>query len=193
MKLAIIQYNAGNISSVESGLKRLGASAIFTNDPEEIIAADKIIFPGVGAAGVAMDYLKERKLDEVIKQCRQPFLGICLGMQLLCKFSSENNTTCLGIFNEQVKKFPVNLKVPQMGWNNIYNLQHPLFKNVEEDEYVYFVHSYYVEKSLHTIATANYGIEYSVALQKDNFYAVQFHPEKSGKTGEKILKNFIEL
>lgn len=193
MKLVIIQYNAGNISSVESGLKRLGASAIITNDPEEIISADKIIFPGVGAAGVAMEYLKEKKLDKVISQCRQPFLGICLGMQLLCEFSSENNTTCLGIFNEQVKRFPGNLKVPQMGWNNIYNLQIPLFKNVEEEEYVYFVHSYYVEKSEHTIATANYGLEYSAALQKDNFYAVQFHPEKSGKTGEKILKNFVEL
>jgi glutamine amidotransferase len=193
MKIVIIQYNAGNISSVLSGLKRLGTNAIVTGNPEEISTADKIIFPGVGAAGLAMDYLRENKLDAVIRNCRQPFLGICLGMQLLCNFSSENNTRCLGIFNEQVKKFPGTVKVPQMGWNNIYGLQQPLFKDVQEAEYVYFVHSYYVERSAHTIAAVSYGLEYSAALQKDNFYAVQFHPEKSGKTGEKILKNFIEL
>lgn len=193
MKIVIIKYNAGNVCSVEFGLQRLGISAIVTDDTEEILSADKIIFPGVGAAGFAMDYLSERNLDTLIKNCKQPFLGICLGMQLLCKHSEENDTKCIGVFDEQVKKFTGNIKVPHMGWNNIYDLKQPLFKGLSEEAYVYFVHSYYVEKSVHTAATANYGIEYSAALQKDNFYATQFHPEKSGKAGEKILKNFIEL
>jgi len=191
--MVIIKYNAGNVCSVEFGLQRLGVNAIVTDNPEEILSADKIIFPGVGAAGFAMDYLRERKLDALIRECKQPFLGICLGMQLLCKHSEENNTSCIGVFDEHVKKFTGDIKVPQMGWNNIYNLQQPLFKGLNEDEYVYFVHSFYVEQSAHTSATANYGLEYSAAIQKDNFYAVQFHPEKSGKAGEKILKNFIEL
>jgi len=193
MKLVIIKYNAGNVCSVEFGLQRLGVNAITTDDTEEILSADKIIFPGVGAAGVAMEYLREKKLDELIKNCKQPFLGICLGMQLLCRYSEENDTTCIGVFDEAVKKFSGDIKVPQMGWNNIYDLKHPLFGEVNENEYVYFVHSYYVERLDHTAAAANYSLEYSAALQKDNFYAVQFHPEKSGKTGEKILKNFIEL
>ena len=193
MKIVIIKYNAGNVCSVEFGLQRLGINAIITDDADEIISADKIIFPGVGAAGFAMDYLRERKLDVLIKNCKQPFLGICLGMQLLCKYSEENNTECIGVFDEAVKKFEGDIKVPQMGWNNIYDLQQLLFKGLNENEFVYFVHSYYVEKSLHTAATANYNLEYSAAIQKDNFYAVQFHPEKSGKAGEKILKNFIEL
>ena len=193
MKLVIIKYNAGNVCSVEFGLQRLGVNAIVTDDAEEILSADKIIFPGVGAAGFAMDYLRERKLDALIKNCKQPFLGICLGMQLLCKYSEENDTKCIGVFDEHVKKFTGDIKVPQMGWNNIYDLQQPLFKGLNEEEYVYFVHSYYVEKSAHTAATANYSLEYSAAIQKNNFYAVQFHPEKSGKAGEKILKNFIEL
>ena len=193
MKIVIIKYNAGNVCSVEFGLQRLGVNAVVTDDAEEILSADKIIFPGVGAAGFAMDYLRERNLDAVIKTCKQPFLGSCLGMQLLCAHSEESNTQCIGVFDEQVKKFTGNIKVPQMGWNNIYNLQQPLFKGLNEQEYVYFVHSFYVEKSAHTAATANYGLEYSAALQKDNFYAAQFHPEKSGKAGEKILKNFIEL
>lgn len=193
MKVVIIKYNAGNVCSVQFGLQRLGVDAIVTDEAEEILNADKIIFPGVGAAGVAMKYLKEKKLDALIKNCKQPFFGICLGMQLLCTYSEENNTNCIGIFDESVKKFSGYIKVPQMGWNNIYNLQLPLFKNLNEEDYVYFVHSYYVEKSSHTIASANYGLEYSAALQKDNFYAVQFHPEKSGAAGEKILKNFIEL
>jgi len=193
MKLAIIKYNAGNVCSVEFGLKRLGLNAIVTDDAEEILSADKIIFPGVGAAGFAMDYLHEKKLDALIKDCKQPFLGICLGMQLLCSYSEENNTKCIGVFDEHVKKFSGDVKVPQMGWNNIYGLQQPLFNGLNEDDYVYFVHSYYVEKSEHTAATANYQLEYSAAIQKDNFYAAQFHPEKSGKAGEKILKNFIEL
>ncbi len=193
MKIVIIKYNAGNVCSVEFGLKRLGIKSIVTDDAEEILSADKIIFPGVGAAGFAMNYLLEKKLDQLIKHCKQPFLGICLGMQLLCNYSEENNTTCIGVFKESVKKFSGYIKVPQMGWNNIYDLKQPLFKGLSEEEYVYFVHSYYVEKSLYTSATANYNLEYSAAIQKDNFYAVQFHPEKSGKAGEKILKNFVEL
>ena len=193
MKIVIIKYNAGNVCSVEFGLQRLGVTAIVTDDKDEILSADKIIFPGVGAAGVAMNYLKEKKLDALIKNCTQPFFGICLGMQLLCNYSEENDTKCIGLFDEGVKKFAGDIKVPQMGWNNIYNLQQPLFKNVDENDYTYFVHSYYVEKSAHTIATANYNLEYGAAMQKDNFYAVQFHPEKSGKAGAKILKNFIEL
>jgi glutamine amidotransferase len=193
MKLVIIKYNAGNVCSVEFGLQRLGINAIVTDDTEEILSADKIIFPGVGAAGFAMDYLREKKLDQLIKNCKQPFFGICLGMQLLCSYSEENDTKCIGIFDETVKKFTGDIKVPQMGWNNIYELKQPLFRGLNKDEYVYFVHSYYVEKSVHTTATANYSLEYSAAMQKDNFYAVQFHPEKSGNAGEKILKNFIEL
>ncbi|MEO8712336.1 MAG: imidazole glycerol phosphate synthase subunit HisH [Parafilimonas sp.] len=193
MKIVIIKYNAGNVCSVEFGLQRLGADAIVTDDTDEILSADKIIFPGVGAAGFAMNYLREKKLDELIKNCKQPFLGICLGMQLLCNYSEEDDTKCIGVFSESVKKFTGNIKVPQMGWNNIYDLKEPLFKGLSEEEYVYFVHSYYVEKSAHTTATADYSLEYSAAIQKDNFYAVQFHPEKSGKAGEKILKNFIEL
>jgi glutamine amidotransferase len=193
MKLVIIKYNAGNVCSVEFGLQRFRCKCNYYDDADEILSADKIIFPGVGAAGVAMEYLREKKLDELIKNCKQPFFGICLGMQLLCKYSEENDTTCIGVFDEAVKKFSGDIKVPQMGWNNIYSLKHPLFSEVKDDEYVYFVHSYYVERSDHTAATANYSLDYSAALQKDNFYAVQFHPEKSGKTGEKILKNFIEL
>jgi glutamine amidotransferase len=193
MKIVILKYNAGNVCSVEFGLQRLGINAIITDDTDEITSADKIIFPGVGAAGFAMNYLRERKLDALIKNCKQPFLGICLGMQLLCKYSEENNTECISVFDEAVKKFEGHSKVPQMGWNNIYDLKKPLFKGLNENEFVYFVHSYYVEKSKHTSATANYSLEYSAAIQKDNFYAVQFHPEKSGKAGERILKNFIEL
>ncbi len=193
MKIVIIKYNAGNVCSVEFGLQRLDINAIVTDNIEEILSADKIIFPGVGAAGFAMDYLRERKLDVLVKNCKQPFLGICLGMQLLCNHSEENDTPCIGVFEEHVKKFTGNVKVPQMGWNNIYDLKQPLFKGLNEEAYVYFVHSYYVEKSSYTVATANYNLEYSAAIQKDNFYAVQFHPEKSGKAGEKILKNFIEL
>ncbi|MEP6682734.1 MAG: imidazole glycerol phosphate synthase subunit HisH [Parafilimonas sp.] len=193
MKIVIIKYNAGNVCSVEFGLQRLGVNAVVTDNAEEILSADKIIFPGVGAAGFAMDYLRKKKLDALIKNCTQPFLGICLGMQLLCKYSEEDDTECIGVFDESVKKFEGEIKVPQMGWNNIYDLQQPLFKGLNENEFVYFVHSYYVEKTEHTTATANYGLEYSAALQKNNFFAVQFHPEKSGKEGEKILKNFVEL
>ncbi|MGH2644442.1 MAG: imidazole glycerol phosphate synthase subunit HisH [Chitinophagaceae bacterium] len=203
MTLAIIKYNAGNIRSVLYALERIGISANVTDDIEEISKADKVIFPGVGEASSAMKYLRERKLDEIIRNLKQPVLGICLGMQLMCKHSEENEADCIGIFDLQVKKFqrePVSaseraeagaLKVPQIGWNDIYQLKSPLLKDVSEHAFVYFVHSYYVEKSHNTIATSNYGLEYSAAIHKDNFYAVQFHPEKSAEAGEKIIANFI--
>ncbi len=193
MKVAIIKYNAGNIRSVSFSLERIGITPIITDDASEICSADKVIFPGVGEASSAMEYLKNRKLDEVIKSLTQPVLGICLGMQLMCKHSEEGDTDCLGIFNEQVKLFPSKgLKVPQMGWNNICNLKTPLFNNVPENAYMYFVHSYYVELGNETIGTTNYGVDYSSALNKNNFYAVQYHPEKSSDEGQLILQNFIE-
>ncbi len=209
MNLVIIKYNAGNIQSVLYALNRVGIDAVVTDNKDTIAAADKVIFPGVGEASTAMNYLKERQLDTFIKELKQPVLGICLGMQLMCSYSEENNTNCLGIFDEKVKKFTNNipalgsslnedvlelrLKVPQMGWNNIYNLKSPLFKGIKEDSYSYFVHSYYASLGEDTIATTNYILPYSSALHKDNFYGVQFHPEKSAATGEAILKNFIEL
>jgi len=195
MNLAIIKYNAGNIRSVLFALERIGVSAEVTDDKEKIRQADKVIFPGVGEASSAMQYLQERKLDEVIKGLQQPVFGICLGMQLLCKHSEENNTGCLGIVPVNVKKFQpgANLKVPQIGWNNIYGLKSPLFKGVDPDSYIYNVHGYYAEDSEYTIATCNYGIDYAAAIRKDNFYGVQFHTEKSAKTGELILKNFLDL
>ena len=199
MKIVIIKYNAGNIRSVAFALERIGITPIITDDAEEIRSADKVIFPGVGEASSAMKYLSERKLDEVIKSLTQPVLGICLGVQLMCNFSEEGNTKCLGIFNQDVKKFSQTgadkgvLKIPQIGWNTIFDLKSSLFKNIKENSYMYFVHSYFVELGENTIATTNYGINYSSALQKNNFYAVQFHPEKSGKDGEKLLENFIKL
>lgn len=195
MNTVIIKYNAGNIQSVLYALERIGATAIVTDDIEQIRSADKVIFPGVGEASTAMNYLQERKLDDVIKNLRQPVLGVCLGMQLMCAFSEENDTECLGIFEEPVKRFAPqtnSIKVPQIGWNDIYDLQSPLFKNLNENSYCYFVHSYYAALGEHTIATANYVQPYSAALQKNNFYGVQFHPEKSAETGEIILRNFIE-
>ena len=193
MKLVIIKYNAGNVQSVNYALQRLNISATLTDDADEILSADKIIFPGVGAATPAMNYLKEKNLDALIKNIKQPFFGVCLGMQLLCNHSEEGDTKCLGVFGQNVKKFVGKEKIPQMGWNNIYDLKSPLFKNVDENAYMYFVHSYYAELSKNTIAKTMYMTEYSAALQKDNFYAVQFHPEKSSAAGEKILKNFVEL
>ena len=195
MNIVIIKYNAGNIQSVLYALERIGAIAAVTDNVENIQAADKVIFPGVGEASTAMNYLRDRKLDEVIKNLRQPVLGVCLGMQLMCSHSEENNTGCLGIFDEKVKRFtPLEgrIKVPQIGWNDIYNLDSPLFQNLTENSYCYFVHSYYASLGCDTIATANYIQPYSAALQKNNFYGVQFHPEKSAETGEIILKNFIE-
>lgn len=196
MEIAIIKYNAGNIRSVLYALERIGHSALVTDNPDEIRMADKVIFPGVGEASTAMNYLKERDLDKLIISLIQPVLGICLGMQLMCRYSEENDTTCLGIFDEDVRKFKVEglkLKVPQIGWNNIYDLKTDLFRNVAENSYCYFVHGYYAAKGDHTIATTDYVQPYSSALQKDNFYGVQFHPEKSAVAGEQILKNFIEL
>ncbi len=196
MKTVIIKYNAGNIQSVLFALERIGVEASVTDDVEQIKAADKIIFPGVGEASTAMTYLKERKLDQLIASLQQPVLGICLGMQLMCAFSEENNTTCLGIFDERIEKFSSNnqqLKIPQIGWNNIVDLKTDLFKGVNDQSYCYFVHGYYAALGKHTIATANYGLAYSAALKKENFYGVQFHPEKSAAVGEQIIKNFIEL
>lgn len=197
MKLVIIKYNAGNIQSVLYALERIGITAMVTDDPEQIIAADKVIFPGVGEASSAMRYLKERQLDKLIVSLKQPVLGICLGMQLMCRYSEENNTQCLNIFDEDVKAFPSSvtnsIKIPQIGWNNINHLKTPLFAQVENKSYCYFVHSYYAALGEHTIATTEYGIAYSSALYKNNFYGVQFHPEKSADVGEQILKNFINL
>jgi glutamine amidotransferase len=193
MKLAIIKYNAGNIRSVTFALERVGIQGLVTDDIAEISSADKVIFPGVGEASSAMNYLKERKLDALIISLKQPVLGICLGMQLMCKHSEEGDTACLGIFDQQVKKFDQQLKVPQIGWNRIRELKSSLFGNVSNNEYMYFVHSYYVELGAHTIAATDYGLTYSSALHKDNFYAAQFHPEKSSRSGQQVLENFIRL
>lgn len=196
MNIVIIQYNAGNIQSVLYALERLGVQAIVTDNVESIQSADKVIFPGVGEASTAMHYLQERGLDQVIKKLQQPVLGICLGMQLMCAFSEENNTTCLGIFEEKVKLFKpsdATIKVPQIGWNTITNLKTDLFKGVIEDSYAYFVHGYYASLGSHTIATTNYVQPYSSALQIANFYGVQFHPEKSAKVGAQIIQNFLNL
>ncbi len=196
MNIAIVKYNAGNIYSVVNALKRLGIEPLLTDDAELLAKADKVLFPGQGEASGAMSYLKERKLDEVIKNLKQPVLGICVGQQLLCKHSEEGNTDCIGIFDAEVKRFcPTRHedKVPAMGWNALYNTKSPLFKGFTDNEFVYFVHSYYVPLCDATIATADYIIPYSAALCKDNFYSTQFHPEKSGSVGERILKNFLEI
>jgi imidazole glycerol-phosphate synthase subunit HisH len=197
MNIAIIKYNAGNIQSVLFALERIGIEADVTADIEKIRKADKVIFPGVGEASSAMHYLKENELDKVIKGLQQPVLGICLGMQLLCKFSEENNTTCLDIVPLHVRRFQENIKegikVPQIGWNNIYALKSNLFKGVDENSYIYNVHGYYVEDSSYTIAKCSHGLEYAAAVKKDNFYGLQFHTEKSSVVGEQILKNFLQL
>lgn len=193
--LAIIKYNAGNIQSVLYALERIGVKGEVTDNHDKIRSADKVIFPGVGEASSAMNSLRENNLDKLIKELQQPVLGICVGMQLLCNHSEENDTDCLGIIPVQVKKFSQlpELKVPQIGWNNIYNLRSPLFANVPEQSFIYNVHSYYAENSEYTIATCDYGTEYAAAVHKDNFYGVQFHTEKSAATGEQILKNFLSL
>jgi glutamine amidotransferase len=193
MKVSIIKYNAGNIQSVLFALERIGINATVTDDVEVLQKSDKVIFPGVGEASSAMHYLKERKLDEVIVNLKQPVLGICLGMQLMCQHSEEGNTNCLGIFDNSIKLFEGDVKVPQIGWNNIYNLKTDLYKNVKENEYMYFVHSYYAQINKHTIAKTKYGIEYSSSLQNNNFYGAQFHPEKSSDAGQTIIENFIKL
>ncbi len=192
MKVVIIKYNAGNIRSVLFALERIGVKAIVTDDVNEIKTADRVIFPGVGEASSAMKYLKEKGLDKIICSLTQPVLGICLGMQLMCSYSEENNTDCLGIFNQQVKRFTDdNLKIPQIGWNNIRDLKSPLFQHINENAFMYFVHSYYVENCQNAIAKTDYITEFSAALHKNNFFAVQFHPEKSGETGQLVLENFI--
>ena len=202
MNIAIIKYNAGNVQSVLFALQRLGVDAIVTDDHEKINSSDKVIFPGVGNAASAMDYLKEKKLDELITSLNQPVLGICLGLQLLCNFSEEGTTKCLGIFNVDVKKFDEHVfqnknllpyKIPHMGWNTIFNVSSPLMKGIDENSFVYFVHSYYATISPETIATADYINPFSAAIQKNNFYGVQFHTEKSGLTGEQILSNFLKI
>ena len=195
MNLKIIKYNAGNIQSVLYALERIGVAAEVTDNIEKIRSADKVIFPGVGEASSAMRSLKENKLDELIKELKQPVLGICVGMQLLCTHSEENDTDCLGVVPVQVKRFPANpeIKIPQIGWNNIYQLKTRLFENIEENSFIYNVHSYYAEDSAYTIATCYYGVDYAAAVQKDNFYGLQFHTEKSAEVGEQILKNFLAL
>lgn len=201
--VAIIKYNAGNVQSVQYALQRLGIESVVTDDAAVIRSADKVIFPGVGHAAPAMQYLREKQLDKLIVLLEQPVLGICLGLQLMCKHSEEGDTTCLGIFDEAVKLFipsPSLLgkvgegpKVPQIGWNNIYNFKSVLFDGLNEGDFVYTVHSYYAALGNETAATTDYTLPYSAALQKNNFYAVQFHPEKSGLVGATILKNFISI
>lgn len=191
MDIAIIKYNAGNIQSVLYALERIGATAQVTDDTELIRSADRVIFPGVGEAASAMQYLKERKLDLLIKELKQPVLGICLGMQLLCRHSEEGDTTCLGVFDTMVKRFNTSLKVPQIGWNNVQALRGPLFEGVAENSYFYFVHSYYAALCADTIAETDYDIRFSSALSHGNFSGVQFHAEKSAAVGEQLLKNFL--
>jgi glutamine amidotransferase len=199
MNIAIIKYNAGNIMSVDYALQRLGVKAEVTADKEKIKSADKVIFPGVGEASTTMAYLKKEGLDVLIRSLKQPVLGICLGMQLMCSHSEENNVDCLGIFDEKVKRFQPNpgeeniTKVPHMGWNSLRNFKSKLFAGIEPGQFVYFVHSYYAASGEDTAAVCDYILPFSAALQKDNFYATQFHPEKSGPVGAKILENFIEL
>jgi imidazole glycerol-phosphate synthase subunit HisH len=196
VNVVIIKYNAGNIYSVVHGMRRIGIEAVVTDDKATILAADKVIFPGVGEASSTMAYLKEHKLDQLIVDLKQPTLGICIGLQLMCKRSEEGNAECLGIFDAEVKRFISNNasdKVPQMGWNTIYDLKTGLFSPDMEQQYVYYVHSYYAELCSQTIATTDYLQPYSAGLHRDNFYATQFHPEKSGDLGERILRNFMDL
>ena len=192
MKIVIINYGAGNIQSIKFAIQRLGFEAVLSHNVEEILQADKVIFPGVGEASSAMQMLKSTGLDKIIPQLKQPVLGICLGMQLMCNYSEEGDTNGLGIFDVKVKRFSNQVKVPQIGWNQISNLKSELFKGIKEDEFMYLVHSFYAEKCSEMIAETNYDLPYASALQKDNFYGVQFHPEKSSNAGEKVLENFLK-
>jgi imidazole glycerol-phosphate synthase subunit HisH len=191
--IAIVKYNAGNIRSVENALRRLGADFEVTDAPEKLRAADKVIFPGVGEARSAMAYLRERGLDQVIRNLQNPFLGICLGLQLMCKHSEEGDTECLGIYQENILKFPPIGKVPHMGWNDFTALKGPLFNGIQPSDNMYFVHSYYAEVGEETSAKTDYLVPFSAALQRDNFYGVQFHPEKSAEAGQKLIQNFLQL
>ena len=196
MNVAIVKYNAGNVYSVVNALKRLGIEPTLTDDAEQLKKADRVLFPGQGEASGAMEYLKARRLDELIRDLRQPVLGICIGQQLLCKHSEEGDVDCIGVFDAEVKRFQPERhedKVPCMGWQELYDLKSPLMEGLGNDPYVYFVHSYYVPVCKETIATADYILPYSASMHKDNFYTCQFHPEKSGKVGEKILENFLQL
>ena len=193
MDLKIINYGAGNIKSIQFAFQRLGYEAILSDNPEDIIKADKVIFPGVGEASTAMRMLKESSLDKLIPKLKQPVLGICLGMQLMCNHTEEGNTNGLGIFDVNVKRFSNTVKVPQMGWNTVKNLKSDLFKNINEGDYMYLVHSYYAENCNEAIATSDYEIEYASALENDNFFGVQFHPEKSSNVGERLLQNFLDI
>jgi len=194
MRIAVIKYNAGNIQSVRYALERLGVDFLVTDDPEEIRGADKVIFPGVGEASTTMAFLRQKKMDQLIVNLKQPVLGICLGMQLMCRHSDENNTTCLGIFGETVRKFTPadDLKVPHIGWNSLLRVSGWLSKELE-NQFVYFVHSYFVPLNEHTVAQTDYGSPFSTAMKKDNFYAVQFHPEKSAAAGERVLQSFLSV
>ncbi|KEY19940.1 imidazole glycerol phosphate synthase subunit HisH [Kaistella antarctica] len=191
--IAIIDYVAGNVKSVENAVRKLGYEILITSNPKEIKNAEKVIFPGVGEASTAMNYLKSLKLEELIPTLKQPFLGICLGQQLLCDFSEEGNTKCLGIFDLKVKQFPATDIVPHMGWNNLQKMKSPLFNGISDDDNFYFVHSYYCEIGENTTSECDYILPFSATLQKDNFYGTQFHTEKSGDVGSKILENFLKL
>jgi len=193
MKIAIVKYNAGNIQSVSYALNRLNIDPIITSDPEILLKADKIIFPGVGEASSAMAYLKKHNLDEVLTQIKQPFLGICFGMQLMCKHSEEGDVDCLGIFDVNVKRFPAKDKIPHMGWNTISGFKSDLLKGIDDNSYMYFVHSYYAELNEYTNTSCDYILPFSAGIQKDNYFAFQFHPEKSGTVGSKIIENFLSI
>ena len=189
----ILKYNAGNVFSVQNALRQLGEASIVTDDPEQIRSAERVIFPGVGEASSAMRYLREKGLDEVIRSLQQPFLGICLGMQLMCRHSEENDTACLGVFDTVVKLFPPKERVPHMGWNSLQASPTPLLKNLPEDADFYFVHSYYAESNEDTVATCDYIQPFAAIMQRDNFYGTQFHPEKSATVGRQLLKNFLQI
>ncbi|MEQ9426806.1 MAG: imidazole glycerol phosphate synthase subunit HisH [Cyclobacteriaceae bacterium] len=193
MKVGIVKYNAGNVRSVSMALNRLGVEPVVSDDVEVLDSCDRIIFPGVGEASTAMKYLNHKNLQKAIPEFKMPFLGVCLGLQLMCRHTEENDTKCLNIFELNVKRFPPEKKIPHMGWNTLSKLKSPLFKGVDEGAYLYFVHSYYADTSIETIAETDYIVPFSAALQKENFYAMQAHPEKSGAIGQKILENFLSI